>query len=211
MLIICTYVCVYYILFFLRLFVFSKYLWSIFIVFSNLLDVHYVAIPPAKERKGVILTLHGAAYPDTSSTRQSLNVTLLCSSSTSEPHLLQYDPSTGVANIEWNSERACPSQNQDGGDNSPDEPEDDTTPDTPSSRGRGSGIGWFFLLLILGLLAYFGLGAYYNYNHYGSTGWDLIPHRDFWREVPYLIEDLVSYLFSSVRSGGGSRSGYVSV
>lgn len=83
--------------------------------------------------------------------------------------------------------------------------------------------------LFLAVIGYFGLGAYYNYNNYGSTGWDLIPyvfgvlslkapltpliprHRDFWREVPYLVEDLVSYMFSNVRSGGGSRGGYVSV
>jgi len=29
--------------------------------------------------------------------------------------------------------------------------------------------------IILALLAYFGLGAYYNYTTYGATGLDLIP------------------------------------
>lgn len=29
--------------------------------------------------------------------------------------------------------------------------------------------------LLLGLLAYFGLGAYYNYSTYGARGADLIP------------------------------------
>lgn len=29
--------------------------------------------------------------------------------------------------------------------------------------------------ILFGFVAYFGLGAYYNYNNYGATGWDLVP------------------------------------
>lgn len=46
----------------------------------------------------------------------------------------------------------------------------------------------------------------------GASGWDLVPHRDFWRDVPYLAKDVVSHLFSSVRGNQRStRGGYVSV
>lgn len=31
------------------------------------------------------------------------------------------------------------------------------------------------LRLLLIIAAYFGLGAYHNYNQYGASGWDLIP------------------------------------
>ncbi|KAG8906920.1 hypothetical protein FRB99_005694 [Tulasnella sp. 403] len=158
--------------------------------------------------KGVVVTLHGPSYPPDAavSVPQSFNLTLLCSTSDSDPKFVNYDHATGVLDVEWSVKAACPSMDDDhkGGDHS-DPPNGGTNP--PGDEKRGSGIGWFFLLPLLGVLAYFGLGAYYNYNNYGSTGWDLVPHRDFWREVPYLIEDLVSYLFSSVRSGG-SRSGY---
>ncbi|KAG8988260.1 hypothetical protein FRB90_002861 [Tulasnella sp. 427] len=124
------------------------------------------------------------------------------------PKFVSFDRVRGVVDIEWSVPAACPLP-RDG-----DHDEDNKNPpnkEEPAAGSTGGGVGWFFLVILLALLGYFGLGAYYNYNNYGSTGWDLIPHRDFWREVPYLVEDLVSYMFSSVRSGGGSRGGYVSV
>lgn len=42
----------------------------------------------------------------------------------------------------------------------------------------------------LSLLAYFVGGSYYNYSQYGSTGMDAIPHRDVWRDLPYVLADL---------------------
>ena len=30
--------------------------------------------------------------------------------------------------------------------------------------------------LFLSAGAYLGIGAYYNYSNYGSTGWDLVPY-----------------------------------
>jgi len=40
-------------------------------------------------------------------------------------------------------------------------------------------------------VAYFALGAYHNYSTYGATGWDMIPHRDMWRDLPWVVSDLV--------------------
>jgi hypothetical protein len=50
-------------------------------------------------------------------------------------------------------------------------------------------------------------GIFYNHQQYSARGWDLVPHRDFWREFPSLVRDLVGHVFSNVR-GGGSRGGY---
>jgi autophagy-related protein 27 len=85
--------------------------------------------------------------------------------------------------------------------------------------------------LVLGFIGYFLLGAYYNYTTYGASGSDLIPyvpslahvvmsmlivylcrHRDFWREVPYMLRDVVSHLCSSFRPRhSSSRGGYIAV
>lgn len=39
--------------------------------------------------------------------------------------------------------------------------------------------------IILGLIIYFVLGTYQNHQQYGVYE---IPHRDFWREAPYLVQ-----------------------
>jgi len=84
--------------------------------------------------------------------------------------------------------------------------------DEAKNEAVGSGIGWFFLVLLLAFIAYFVLGAYYNYTTYGASGVDLIPHRDFWQEVPYMARDVVAHLCSSGRPRRTStRGGYIAV
>ena len=53
----------------------------------------------------------------------------------------------------------------------------------------------------------------YNHQQYSSRGWDLIPHRDFWRECPVLVQDLFSHVLAGLRGGGGGggRGGYSSL
>jgi hypothetical protein len=60
--------------------------------------------------------------------------------------------------------------------------------------------GWF--RIICAILAYFVLGSYYNYSQYGATGLDMIPHRDLWRDVPYIIGDLFKSTFPSLPRSG---------
>ncbi|KAF9268901.1 hypothetical protein L218DRAFT_538473 [Marasmius fiardii PR-910] len=149
------------------------------------------------------LIFRGAPYPPSGSesTPQSLNVTLLCATEQSEPQLTSYNGSQ--LQVEWSTPVACETAEND----------DEKTGDQEESKESvGSGIGWFFLVLILAFAAYFGLGAYHNYTTYGASGMDLIPHRDFWKEVPYMLSDVVSHLCSTVRSRRTSnRGGYISV
>ncbi|KDQ57471.1 hypothetical protein JAAARDRAFT_177653 [Jaapia argillacea MUCL 33604] len=157
--------------------------------------------------KGISLVLHGSPYPIAAEPiPQSFNLTLLCSQEASEPKFISYD---GVQlKVEWSAPAGCSESQQ--------PPKDDESKG-PGDGGKeeesvGSGIGWFFLVLLIAFGAYFGLGAYYNYSTYGARGLDLIPHRDFWREVPYMLRDVVSHLCSTVRPRRSSRSGgYIAV
>ncbi|KAF8609082.1 hypothetical protein BDV93DRAFT_519099 [Ceratobasidium sp. AG-I] len=162
---------------------------------------------PSDSGKGLVLTFTGGPYPDSNSKAQSLKISMFCAAETKNPDTFEYDGSE--VSIKWNVVEAC------GPQKSGDPPKTNDPPNTgdgsaPGSNDTGgSSMGWFFFILLLIIAAYFGLGAYHNYNQYGASGWDLIPHRDFWRDVPYLIGDLVSHLFSSGRGGG--RGGYQSV
>jgi hypothetical protein len=189
---------------------------------------------------GLSITLHGPPYPPSASpsVAQSLNLTLLCAQDAgSDPEITAYND--GVMSVEWKTPAGCPVKRNDDGSSGDGEKEVEV--------GRtGSGIGWFFLLyvssplrvpklmcgrLLISFVGYFALGAYYNYNNFGATGWDLVPyvlfpislasppshardrHRDFWRDVPYLFRDFTEHLCSTLRPGrqGGSRRGYMAV
>ncbi|KAF9450450.1 hypothetical protein P691DRAFT_810395 [Macrolepiota fuliginosa MF-IS2] len=160
------------------------------------------------DSKYVSLVFNGPTYPHPSNSTpmaQSLSVTIRCDpDSTSDPKFVSYDGS--LLNLEWSAPAGCPTQH----DSEP--PTDDKGGDNDGSKEEnvGSGIGWFFLVVLLAFVAYFGLGAYYNYSTYGARGRDLIPHRDFWQEVPYMLKDVISHLCTSVHPRR-SRGGYVAV
>jgi len=170
---------------------------------NNLNPISSVSFAP----KYLSLILHGAEYPSPLSptpTLQSLNITLFCDpQSNSGPKIIAYNGSR--LDLEWSAPAGCPFKDED------DKDEDQNDGDE-RKESVGSGVGWFFLALFLAFMAYLGLGAYYNYSTYGATGLDLIPHRDFWKEVPYMLSDVVSHLCSNVRPRRtSSRGGYISV
>jgi hypothetical protein len=164
--------------------------------------------------KFISLLFSGPDYPLPStpfSKPQSLNLTVLCHPSEAlHPTFVAYDGSQLF--VEWASPAGCPFE--EGGGNKDDDKKDDKKEEdkAPDHESVGSGLGWFFLAILLCLAAYFGLGAYYNYSTYGARGADLIPHRDFWKEVPYMLGDVVSHLCSNIRPRRtSSRGGYISV
>lgn len=152
--------------------------------------------------KGVNVVFHGSSYPSTNPMPQAFNITILCDTSQSDPSFVSYNGAQLYA--EWKAPAGCEFTGSE-------PPKDDGgSKEGGGKEGEkvGSGIGWFFLLLVLAFIAYFVIGAYYNYSTYGAVGLDLIPHRDFWRDVPYVIRDIVSHLCSAVRP---TRSGYIAV
>jgi autophagy-related protein 27 len=68
----------------------------------------------------------------------------------------------------------------------------------------------FFYSVFIGVTAYLIFGSWLNYNRYGARGWDLLPHGDTIRDIPYLMKDWTRRVFNSVQ-GSGSRGGYSAV
>lgn len=58
--------------------------------------------------------------------------------------------------------------------------------------------------------AYLIFGSWLNYTRYGARGWDLLPHGDTIRDVPYLMKDWTRSVLNTVQ-GSGSRGGYSAV
>lgn len=64
--------------------------------------------------------------------------------------------------------------------------------------------------LFLCISAYLIFGSWLNYNRYGARGWDLLPHGDTIRDVPYILQDWFRRVVNTLQ-GTGSRGGYSAV
>ncbi|KAK4504702.1 hypothetical protein PRZ48_002664 [Zasmidium cellare] len=104
---------------------------------------------------------------------------------------------TGVLRLEWKTKYAC-----------------EDAADKPPSEGRKRGswgfFTWFLIIVFLLAAAYIIFGSWLNYNRYGARGWDLLPHGDTIRDLPYIVKDLSSSMMDKLK-GSGSRGGYSAV
>ena len=64
--------------------------------------------------------------------------------------------------------------------------------------------------IFLGTAAYLIFGSWLNYNRYSARGWDLVPHSETIRDVPYIFKDWMRRVVNTLQ-GGGSRGGYSAV
>ncbi|KAK2607380.1 hypothetical protein N8I77_006057 [Diaporthe amygdali] len=69
---------------------------------------------------------------------------------------------------------------------------------------------WLVILVFLATASYLIFGSWLNYNRYGARGWDLLPHGDTIRDIPYLLKDWTRRVLNTVQ-GTGSRGGYSAV
>ena len=69
---------------------------------------------------------------------------------------------------------------------------------------------WFVDSAFMSTAAYLIFGSWLNYTRYGARGWDLLPHGDTIRDLPYLLKDWFRRVLNTVQ-GGGSRGGYAAV
>ncbi|KAI8393837.1 autophagy-related protein 27 [Radiomyces spectabilis] len=165
---------------------------------------------------------------------QSAQILLECDESQdrnaqpSKPTIISYQ--NNVLSIQWKTVFACAYKKEQKSPTDDDKPDDhkDTPDDGRKDKDQqpkpgedvgteAGGISWmaiFFMILIIMALTYMAAGAFYNYRTYNARGLDLLPHRDFWLDLPYLIKDLISHMmdsFSTHRRSGGGGGAYVSV
>ncbi|KAK0662948.1 putative autophagy protein Atg27 [Cercophora samala] len=91
-----------------------------------------------------------------------------------------------------------------------DEPEKGKEPADGGESAHWGFFTWFVVLVFLGIASYLIFGSWLNYNRYGARGWDLLPHGDTLRDVPYLLKDWTRRVLNTVQSSG-SRGGYSAV
>ncbi|TXT13559.1 hypothetical protein VHUM_00926 [Vanrija humicola] len=137
--------------------------------------------------------------PDYAGTPQSLTLALVCDASATDPDPTFDSYADGDLKLSWSTPDACPKSASGGSGSS-------------SGGGFFSGL-WYlikfvFWLGLFALVAYFVIGVIYNHQTYSARGWDLVPHRDFWRELPSLTQDLGGHVFGG---RGGGRGGYSSL
>ncbi|KAJ5901555.1 hypothetical protein N7495_002083 [Penicillium taxi] len=69
---------------------------------------------------------------------------------------------------------------------------------------------WLIIILFLAVAAYLIFGSWLNYSRYGARGWDLLPHGDAIREIPYMLRDWFRRVVNTFQ-GSSSRGGYSAV
>ncbi|KAM7186351.1 autophagy-related protein 27 [Naviculisporaceae sp. PSN 640] len=100
--------------------------------------------------------------------------------------------------LTWHTKHAC-EKAADGGNG-----------DAPSESSHWGFFTWMFVLVFLFTAAYLIFGSWLNYNRYGARGWDLLPHGDTIRDIPYLLKDFIRRVLNTLQSTG-SRGGYSAV
>lgn len=99
-----------------------------------------------------------------------------------------------VLSLEWQTKYACENAKGDGG----------------KAGGHWGFFTWFIIIIFLAIAAYLVFGSWLNYNRYSARGWDLVPHSETLRDIPYIFKDWMRRVVSTVQ-GGGSRGGYSAV
>ncbi|PWY84168.1 autophagy protein Atg27 [Aspergillus eucalypticola CBS 122712] len=113
------------------------------------------------------------------------------------------DDDTYVLKLNWRTRYACDNYRDEPGEKNPD-----------GGSGDGSShwgfFTWLIIILFLCIAAYLIFGSWLNYNRYGARGWDLLPHGDTIRDIPYLFQDWLRRVVNTLQ-GTGSRGGYSAV
>ncbi|PPJ58685.1 hypothetical protein CBER1_03995 [Cercospora berteroae] len=109
--------------------------------------------------------------------------------------LISYEDESdvGVLRLEWKTKYACENAEK-----------------PPSSSKSWGFFTWFLIIGFLLIATYIIFGSWLNYNRYGARGWDLIPHGDTIRDIPYIVKDWTSGVAGKMGSNG-NRGGYSAV
>lgn len=111
------------------------------------------------------------------------------------------DNAIKVLRLRWKTKFAC-----EGASSEPDKGSDDEG--GKETKGWGF-FTWLIIVIFLLAAAYIIFGSWLNYNRYGARGWDLLPHGDTIRDVPYIVKDWIQGAGERLRGDG--RGGYSAV
>jgi len=119
--------------------------------------------------------------------------------------------------LTWHTKFACESaKGGDDGKKGDGDKDKDKKPADPPSGGEDEESShwglftWLVILVFLAIASYLIFGSWLNYNRYGARGWDLLPHGDTLRDIPYLLGDWTRRVLNTVQNTG-SRGGYSAV
>ncbi|KAF8473322.1 autophagy-related protein 27 [Kalaharituber pfeilii] len=173
-----------------------------------------------QNKEGVRVEMHGGTYPPgDDGQKQSAVVEYICApnrtgmegqkqvdSAETEEEKREVEKSlkfisyeNNVLKLEWRTMQACEKVQGGNGD---------------TSRASHWGFfTWFIIIFFMIIAAYLIFGSWLNYNRYGAKGWDLLPHADTLRDIPYLAKEYVRKVIQTLQGGGvgGRRAGYSAV
>ncbi|KAJ9138675.1 Autophagy-related protein 27 [Pleurostoma richardsiae] len=109
---------------------------------------------------------------------------------------LSENSNVDVLRLTWQTKYACESTRDDEG--------------SGEESAHWGFFTWLVIIVFLATASYLIFGSWLNYNRYGARGWDLLPHGDTLRDVPYLLKDWVRRVLNTVQ-GSGTRGGYSAV
>ncbi|KAL9129478.1 MAG: hypothetical protein Q9217_002074 [Psora testacea] len=110
-------------------------------------------------------------------------------------HSWEDEEEVKVLRLDWHTKYACEDAKDSGG--------------APNS-GHWGFFTWFIIIVFMAVAAYLIFGSWLNYNRYSARGWDLLPHSETIRDIPYLMRDWMRRVVNTVQ-GGGPRGGYSAV
>ena len=152
--------------------------------------------------QGVRVVITGGSYSDE---EQFASIDFLCDRSIDQgkPRFISYRE--GTLSLEWKTTHACyDASSTDPDEGSGDDMEDDST--------RWGFLTWFLIVVFLLIGAYIIFAGFFNYSRYGaSNAWDIIPHSDTLRDLPFLFKDFIAGIVNTIKGGGGIRAGYNAV
>lgn len=141
----------------------------------------------------------------------SASVEFICAKEESDLKFIDWDGT--VLKLELRSPHACPRNEDSPPDKKPedgDKEPDNGEPDNTDSSSHWGFFTWLFIIGVLGFGLYVVFTAWVNYNRYGLSGVDMLPHSDTVRDLPYLVRDFVRKVMGTF-AGGPSRGGYSAV
>ncbi|VVT57383.1 uncharacterized protein SAPINGB_P005668 [Magnusiomyces paraingens] len=175
----------------------------------------------SEKSKGLRVSLKGSSWGE--STQLQGIIEFICPASdgkndiSSLPKYVSWDLNS--LRLTWTTKYACenaitePGNGDHKGDNKDDNNKGDDDSDKNSDNDESKSWGWFTWLFIIGVLGsatYIIAGSWINYNRYGLSGVDILPHADLLRDLPFLIRDVIRKIAGTF-SAGNSRGGYSAV